>query len=206
MTEFIFVCDRPEPTDIILLPGGSPPEIPARAAALYREGYAPLVLPSGKYGINAGRFSVKKYESGSFGIKKIDAKLIEGRYETECEFFTDVLLESGVPPSAVVPEARATYTKQNAEFSRLAADARGLEIKSALLCCKSFHARRCLTYYQLAFPEAKILVAPVDVYGVTRDGWFRCAYGVERVMGELARCGQQFKDDLLNPIKEYTGV
>ncbi|HHY22630.1 MAG TPA: hypothetical protein GX527_00085 [Clostridiaceae bacterium] len=31
--------------DILFLPGGSFPEIPERAAKLYHDGYAPLMLP-----------------------------------------------------------------------------------------------------------------------------------------------------------------
>lgn len=41
--------------------------------------------------------------------------------------------------------------------------------------------------YQLAFPEAEISVVPVEVYGINR------------VLGELSRCGNQFVSD----IKEY---
>jgi len=68
-----------------------------------------------------------------------------------------------------------------------------------MICCKSFHARRCLMLYQLAFPEAEIYVVPVDCYGITRDNWYTQEYGIDRVLGELARCGNQFVEDM----KEY---
>jgi len=46
--------------------------------------------------------------------------------------------------------------------------------------------------YQLAFPEAGISVVPVDCHGITRDNWYMQEYGIDRVFGELARCGNQF--------------
>ena len=50
--------------------------------------------------------------------------------------------------------------------------------------------------YQMAFPEAEILVVPVDCYGISRDNWYKQDYGVDRVLGELARCGNQFVGEL----------
>ena len=46
--------------------------------------------------------------------------------------------------------------------------------------------------YQLAFPETELVVFPVDVFGITRDDWYTSQLGTERVLGELARCGNQF--------------
>ena len=54
--EFIFVENRPEKADIIFVPGNGYPQMAEKAAELYREGYAPVVLPSGKYSITTGRF------------------------------------------------------------------------------------------------------------------------------------------------------
>ena len=47
ITNYIFVSDESQKVDIIFLPGGSLPEILERAAKLYHEGYALLLLPSG---------------------------------------------------------------------------------------------------------------------------------------------------------------
>ncbi|MDR3310610.1 MAG: hypothetical protein LBS90_04620 [Oscillospiraceae bacterium] len=49
--------------------------------------------------------------------------------------------------------------------------------------------------YQFAFPETEILIAPAEVYAINRDSWHTFDYGIERVMGELARCGNQFIDE-----------
>ena len=48
ITRFIFLCDEPAPADIIFVPGNGHAEPSELAAKLYREGYAPRVLPSGR--------------------------------------------------------------------------------------------------------------------------------------------------------------
>ena len=189
MTNFIFVGDEPVKGDIIFLPGCSDPALPERAAQLYREGFSPLVLPSGRYSVKRGKFA---------GVK-LRAEIYSKPYETECDFYTDVLLINGVPQEAIVPEDQAGYTHANAFLSRKEADAAGLRINRAMICCKSFHARRCLMLYQMAFPEAEITVVPVDVAGINRDSWYKTEKGIDRVLGELSRCGNQFVPD----VKQY---
>ena len=185
ITNFIFVSDEPRPADIIFLPGGSHPLPAERGAELYRAGFAPLLLP-------AGGLSVKLTKWPGPKARK---EIYDGDYATDCAFYTDVLIKNGVPARAIVPEDASGHTRDNAFFSRRAADERGLSIQSALICCKSFHARRCLMLYQLAFPEAALRVVPVDVYGIDRYNWHQTEAGIDRVLGELARCGNQFSGD-----------
>ena len=193
ITDFIFVSDKPERSDIIFLPGGSFPSQGEYAAELYREGYASLIMPS-------GGLSVKR--EAWPGVKEGKADIYDGDYKSDCEFLTDVLIKNGVPISAVIGEDKSGHTRDNAFFSRKAADDRGLDIKSGLIVCKSFHARRCLMLYQMAFPAVRLIVCPFDVSGITRDNWFMTEQGVDRVLGELARCGNQFAED----IKEYLNI
>lgn len=189
ITRFIFVSDTPKEADILFLPGGSFPEIPEKAAKLYHEGYVRLLLPSGGVSVKLGKFS---------GVKS-KAEIYNKAYETDCDFYTDVLIKNQVPSRAIITENQSGHTRDNAFLSRRATDQKGLDIKSALIVCKSFHARRCLMLYQLAFPEAEIHVCPVDIMNISRDTWHTHEYGIDRVLGELARCGNQFTGD----IKEY---
>lgn len=192
ITDFIFVSGQPAKSDIIFLPGGSHPSTPEYAAKLYHEGYAPLLMPSGGVSVKLDKWP---------GVKE-KADIYNGDYHTDCEFFTDVLKKNGVPVSAVIEENESGHTRDNAFFSKTAADKNGLDIKRGIIVCKSFHARRCLMLYQLAFPEAELIVCPVDVFGITKDNWFTSDLGANRVLGELARCGGQFVMD----IKEYLNV
>lgn len=189
ITDFIFVEDVPEKADIIFMPGGSDPGVPEKSAQLYHGGYAPLLLPSGGVSVKLGKFA---------GVK-IKADVYDGDYQSDCEFYTDVLVKNNVPIECIVQEDRSGHTRDNAFLSRQTADSRGIVIKKAIVCCKSFHARRCLMLYQLAFPQAEILVVPVDVYGIDRNNWHRHERGINRVLGELSRCGNQFVPE----IKEY---
>lgn len=180
-TDFIFVEDTPAPSDIIFIPGNGYPQMAERAAALWKEGAAPLLLPSGRYSTLTGRFS---------GVQEKQEQY-PGPYETEWAFLQDVLLKNGVPEKAILREERATYTYENALRSRALTDALGLSIRRAILCCHAWHARRCLLYYQLLFPEAEILVCPSDT-GINRHNWHETGEGIDLVLGEIERCGGQF--------------
>ena len=81
----------------------------------------------------------------------------------------------------------------------MAVDEKGVEIKTGIIVCKAFHARRCLMLYQMAFPDTTFFVCPVVCMGITKDNWYKSEQGINRVLGELARCGNQFVGD----IKEY---
>ena len=109
------------------------------------------------------------------------------------------MIKNGIPSNAIIGEYKAGHTRDNAFFSREIVDKKGIEINSAFIVCKAFHARRCLMLYQMAFPEVSIKVCPIHCYNITKDNWFETEQGIDRVLGELARCGNQFVGD----IKKY---
>lgn len=184
MTDFIFVEDKPEKADIIFIPGSGFPQLAEEAAALYHAGFAPLVLPSGRYSITLGHFG---------GVQE-KQELYQGEYETEWDFLRQVLLEKGVPKAAVLKEDRATYTYENAIRSREVTDAAGIVVRKAILCCKPYHARRSLLYYQLLYPETQFLVCPIRESDITKDNWFLTEKGTNLVLGEIERIGTQFHE------------
>lgn len=186
ISNFIFVSDEPEKADAIFLPGGSHPEQPEYAAQLYRQGYAKWLILSGGVSVKRDKWP---------GVRS-KADIYNGNYQSDCEFFTDVLLKNGVSAPAMIGEDKSGHTRDNAFFSRKAVDERGVEIKTALIVCKAFHARRCLMLYQMAFPEVEIKVCPVSCYNITKDNWYQSEAGIDRVLGELARCGNQFVGDI----------
>ena len=181
ISDFIFVSHEPEKADIIFIPGGSSPQTGEKAARLFGEGYAPFILPAGKFGVKKGRFA---------GVKSNRSKY-NGSYETEWGFLSDVLLKNGVPAANILKEAESGYTYENALFSRKVTDGRNMKIDKAILCCKSFHARRAWIYYQLAYPDTEFLVVPADVFNITKETWYSSEFGFDKVMGELSRCGHQ---------------
>lgn len=182
VNEFIFTEDTPQRADVIFIPGNVHPGHVLRAAELYHAGYAPLIVPSGKYSITLGKFA---------GVPQEYRAAYHGEYATEWAYMRDVLLHAGVPEEAMLREDEATYTWENAQFSRKVCDARGLRVERALLCCHAPHARRAKLYYQAAFPETELLVCPCHVPGESREDWYLTAEGREKVLGEVSRCGMQ---------------
>lgn len=145
------------------------PEPPEYAAGLYQEGYAKWIIPSVGVSVKRDKWP---------GVRS-KVEIYDGDYKSDCDFCTDVLLKNGVPASAIVGENQSGHTLDNAFFSRKVIDERGLEIKSALIVCK-------------AFPDVKIRVCPVLCYNITKDNWYKSEAGIDRVLGELTRCGNQF--------------
>ena len=156
------------------------------AAELYHQGYAPLFLPSGRFSVTTGTFSGQ--QSG--------ARTYEGRFETEWAFMRAVLMANGVPENAILREDEATFTYQNAIYSRRRTDAEKLTVRRALLCCMPIHARRAKMYYQTLFPETELLICPAPGASITCENWMHEPDGIDAVLGELTRCGSQFHDIL----------
>ena len=182
LTDFIFTEQKPEKADAIFVPGGLYGEIAQHAAELYQQGFASLIVPSGKYSIVEGKFtevqSPEKYK---------------GRYfETESDFLTQILVDEGVKKSDILQEKEASYTYQNALFTKDLLEKKGLHLKKVILSCQAYHARRCLMYYQLLYPKTEFYVVPVNADGITRENWKKNEEGIDAVTGELSRIVKQF--------------
>ena len=182
ISEFIFAEDEPEKADIIFIPGNGYSQMAEKAAALYGKKYAPFVLPSGKYSITVGKFG---------GVLSGQERY-NGKYWTEWDFLKDVLVKNHVPDEVILKEDQATFTWENARFSREVTDKAEIEIKKALLCCKNYHARRSLMYYQRAYPDTEFRVCPCCVDGITRDNWIESERGIKEVLAEVYRIVTQF--------------
>lgn len=176
VNDFIYVSHEPCPCDVIFIPGCAFPEHVLKAAEMYHAGYAPLVLPSGRYAIGTPGFAG------------------DPAYATEWAWMRSLLLSSGVPDACILREDRATYTWENALFSRQVTDGLGLTVRRGMLCCRPFHARRALLYYQAAYPDTEFVVCPASVPGMDRDSWYRTAEGRATVLGEVRRLGDQVNE------------
>ena len=175
LTNFIFLEDEPQKADVIFVPGSEEGALAKTAARLYLEGYAPIIVPSGKYA-------------------KWTGHSIVGEFETESDYFAHLMMEEGVPESVIIREREATYTYQNAINTKKLLDERGIEVKRALLCCQAYHARRSKLYYQVLFPDTEILVCPTVTKGITKENWFKTREAADIVLGEIERCGSQFHE------------
>ena len=197
VTDFIFVENQPEQADVILVPGSRKIENAIRAAELYKAGYAPYVLPSGRFSTVYGRFK---------GVPEKYAQEYPDEYDTEWAFLRAVLIRHGVPDHAILREDQATYTWENAQFSREVLRSQGIPCDRAILCCHAFHARRALTYYSAAMPMMQFIVCPAQTPGYTRQDWYLSEKGRQRVMGEVQRLGSQVYDVFTMMLEESEGV
>lgn len=180
--DFIFLKDPPDKADAILVVGGSRPELAEIAADLWKNKMAPLVFIGGGVSIKTGKFP------GPESKQDIYSK----EYKTEYDFYRDVLLTNGVQEQAIIGEKRSSFTRENAFFARQVFDEKQIAPAKILLVCQNFHARRCLMFFQSAFPDTEFLIIPFEGTGFTKADWFQSKYGVQRVLGELSRCGNQF--------------
>lgn len=191
ISDFIFVQDSPKKSDVILIAGSSSPHVPVNAAKLFLAGYAPLVLPSGRF---------------ISGEKKFHHNILTKKYgehfKTEWDFMKTVLASSGVPEDKILKENQAMNTLENAVYSKKVLDENKISVSRAIVCCKSFHAKRCLMTYSLVFENVEILICPIDVPYATKETWFLHKKGIDKVMGELQRCGKYFGEFYSNIIDD----
>ena len=184
ITEFIFLEDLPKKADIIIVPGNTWPQPARRAAALYHEGMAPYIVVSGRYSKGQQTFAGAACEGDRY----------KGAYMTEADFLTDVLIREGVPETAVLQERKAEFTLENARYIRKLLEEKKMTVKKALICCQAFHARRCRMYFEYVFQDTDVefLMCPAVTQEISRCSWMESQKGLDTVLGELRRCGEQF--------------
>ena len=177
ITDFIFVKnEKPTPLcDVILIPGGSHPQLMQRAIELYKKSMAKYIIVSG--GEN----------------HKIPD------YLSEAEFQKSIAISEGVPQEAVLCDEKARNTYENAVYSYEIMKDQALDDKKVILVCKEYHSRRALFTYQKVFPAyTEFFVEPVtDAKGLSRDNWFTKDEYIKTVMGEVEKMGKYFSEDIL---------
>ncbi|MCB2295495.1 YdcF family protein [Clostridium algoriphilum] len=178
ISDLIFVDTYVQKADVILVPGTNQPQLMELAAELYHKGFAPYILPTG--GVNPN----------------ID------KYDTEWEYLKMIGIKLGVPEGVILKEDKARNTFENARLSWKILNENNISIKKVILVCKSYHSRRALLTYQLAFPlSVDFYVSTVtDKTGVTKDNWFLNSEYTSLIMGEIVKIGEYFKDEIPNLI------
>lgn len=169
ITDFIFVENEIEKADVILIPGSDHPQLMEKASLLYKQGFAPYILPSGGYKDSIGT--------------------------TEWDYLSKIGIENGVPANAILKEDKAQHTLENARFSFEVLQDKGIKPKKVIIVCKAGHSRRALLCYQSEFPiETEIMVSPViDRFGITKENWYLSEIGINRITSEVEKVGKYFK-------------
>lgn len=188
ISDFVFFEDVIQKADIILIPGATRVSIPEKAAELYNKGYASYIAVSGKYSSRRTDFPHERLEG---------TKYQDENYVCEAEFLKSVLEQNGVPNERIFQESKSRNTLENAEYIRSELKQNNFTFRSAIICCQAFHARRIQMTYSLVFPNVQFYICPVTTQNIDKNNWYTSKNGIEKVMGEVERCGKYFGDTLL---------
>jgi uncharacterized SAM-binding protein YcdF (DUF218 family) len=86
----------------------------------------------------------------------------------DCEINRRLLLQAGVPNSAIEIESKSQTTRENAEFSIKLL--RAEKIRSAILVTSWYHSRRALKTFEHYAPNMKFYSRP-SYFAFARDDW-----------------------------------
>jgi uncharacterized SAM-binding protein YcdF (DUF218 family) len=112
-----------------------------RAAALYQEGWAPLLIFSGGLG-----------------------RLTENMWtETEADLFANIAVQNGVPREVILVENRSTNTGENIHFVRQLLQEKGLDLQTFIVVQKPYMERRSLATFEKAWPGKSFVVTSPQI-------------------------------------------
>jgi uncharacterized SAM-binding protein YcdF (DUF218 family) len=129
------------PSDCILTLGSHDTRVAERAAALYHEGWASLLIFSGGLG-----------------------RLTENMWtETEADLFANIAVQQGVPREAILVENRSTNTGENIRFVRQLLAEKGLDLQTFIVVQKPYMERRSLATFEKAWPGKNFVVTSPQI-------------------------------------------
>ncbi|SKA21031.1 Uncharacterized SAM-binding protein YcdF, DUF218 family [Enhydrobacter aerosaccus] len=135
--QYMRLVHSPARSDAILVLGSFDTRAAVHAAALWREGWAPVVIMSG-------------------GIAHRGGLLDTGWDRPEAHVFADIAIAEGVPAKAILREDRAQNTGDNFVCGRAAAEQAGIAIRRLVVVAKPYMTRR-------GFATGRIQWADVDL-------------------------------------------
>ena len=127
--------------DAILVLGSHDTRVAERAAQIFLEGWAPLIVFSGHLG----------------------ALTKERWNRSEAEIFAGVAASLGVPRERMLIEDRSTNTGENVAFTRELLSARGLVVSRAIAVQKPYMERRTLATFHARWPELHVIVTSPQI-------------------------------------------
>lgn len=129
------------PSDCILTLGSHDTRVAERAAELYHQGWAPLLIFAG-------------------GLGRLTDSLWT---EPEADLFARIAVEKGVPQEAILIENRSTNTGENIRFVQQLLKERNLDPESFIIVQKPYMERRSLATFAKAWPEKAFVVTSPQI-------------------------------------------
>jgi uncharacterized SAM-binding protein YcdF (DUF218 family) len=130
-----------EKADIILGLGNQELRCAEHAAKLFLDGWAPLVVFTGKH----GRLTKNVFK------------------KTEAEVFADVAIKMGVPEGKIIIEPNATNTGENIEFTKKILKEKGIKVNKLIVVTKAYMLRRALATFKKVWPGKELILSAPKV-------------------------------------------
>ena len=130
-----------EPADCILALGSHDLRVAERAADLYLEGYAPILILSGGLG---------NFTKGLWT-------------KSEADLFAEVAIKKGVPERDILIENKSSNTGENILFTQLLLKEKGLDPKRFIVVQKPYMERRSLATFKKHWPEKELMVTSPQI-------------------------------------------
>ena len=128
-------------SDVILALGSHDLRVAERAAQLYLEGWAPLLVCSGGLGnLTSGIWTV-----------------------SEADQFAEIAIKMGVPASAVKVENKSTNTGENILFTGRLLKETGIEPRSFIVVQKPYMERRSYATFKKHWPEKNVVITSPQI-------------------------------------------
>ncbi|MDQ3276813.1 MAG: YdcF family protein [Bacteroidota bacterium] len=128
-------------SDCILTLGSHDTRVADRAADLYHEGWAPLLIFSGGLG-----------------------RLTEDMWtQSEADLFADIAVQRGVPREAILVENRSTNTGENILLVRQLLQEKALHPQTFIVVQKPYMERRSLATFEKAWPGKQFVVTSPQI-------------------------------------------
>jgi uncharacterized SAM-binding protein YcdF (DUF218 family) len=128
-------------SDCILVLGSHDTRVAERAAELFLDGWAPLLIFSGGLG-----------------------RLTDGIFnETEADKFAAIAIDKGVPAQAILIENRSTNTGENIVFTQALLKERNLDPQSFIVVQKPYMERRSFATFVNHWPSKRVTVTSPQI-------------------------------------------
>ncbi|MBD0287416.1 MAG: YdcF family protein [Flavisolibacter sp.] len=130
-----------EKADCILVLGSHDTRVAERAAELYLQKWAPLLIFSG----GLGRLTQEIWQT------------------SEAELFAQIARGMGVPSEAILTESRSTNTGENILFTQKLLQHHNLQPQSFIVVQKPYMERRSFATFKKYWPDKKIIVTSPQI-------------------------------------------
>ena len=130
-----------EKADCILALGSHDLRVAERAADLYLQGWAPILIFSG----GLGNFTRDLWTS------------------SEADLFAKTAMEKGVPEQAILIENRSSNTGENILFTQALLEKKRLDPTSFIVVQKPYMERRSYATFKIHWPDKKLIVTSPQI-------------------------------------------